>query len=76
MNEWIDAQTGQPCRSGCYIVVIQEDSTQTPDIDIAYYDRQLNKWGVGAEPIETDDDISDVVTHWMPLPPLPGKEVT
>lgn len=47
-----------------------------PDIDMAYYDRQLNKWGGGAEPIETDDDISDVVTHWMPLPPLPGEEVT
>ena len=74
MSEWVDAKTRFPSETGIYLVVVRYANLR-PYIDIACYYRKFSKWVHSGEP-DVVYYFTDVITHWMPLPPMPGEEVT
>lgn len=79
MSEWIDAKTRFPCGSGRYLVVrLLCVPNSIPYVDIGFYYANRHTWHFIDEELsdDRDDKSSWLVTHWMPLPPLPGEEVT
>lgn len=76
-NEWVSVEERLPYNHGEYIVcVCDEDESideqiwgDTVVVFADYYDGTFT-WYEGDE----EYDISDIVTHWMPLPAPPTKE--
>lgn len=73
--EWISVKDELPKEDGDYLVATRILGQLNPSyIEVAWYDRTSKvKWSY-FDPDYGDIDMSDVVTHWMPLPLLPGKE--
>ena len=76
-NEWVSVEERLPEKRGEYIVCACDEGEpideriwgDTVVICADYYDGTFT-WYEGV----TEYDISDIVTHWMPLPTPPGKE--
>lgn len=79
VREWIPVTERLPERDGCYIVTACDEGCpygegiwyDTVVVMAEYYDDGRWLWYEG----ETEYDLCDIVTHWMPLPEPPKEEV-
>ena len=75
-NEWVSVEERLPEKHSEYIVCACDEGESIDDriwgdavvVCADYYDGTFT-WYEG----NTEYDISDIVTHWMPLPAPPGK---
>ncbi len=75
-NEWVSVEERLPERNGGYIVTTCDEGCpagegiwyDTVVVFAEYYDGCWT-WNDG-----TEYDLTDIVTHWMPLPAPPAKE--
>lgn len=79
MSEWVSVEDKLPKENGTYIVYAQDKNS--PDgvgiwyenkVTTADYDVDLICWWWNER--SNDYDITDIVTHWMPLPEPPRME--
>lgn len=81
MSEWISVEDRLPKENGDYIIYLN-DGNPVFDKDIFYKDLVViniintAKYDCGKWFYYDDDewDITDIVTHWMPLPEPPRME--
>ena len=67
---------------GCHIEAKKIDASEWEDYDDTTYDEELDTFFVNEGWFELTDfygdymylNISDRITHWMPLPPIPREE--
>ena len=75
-NEWVSVKERLPDKHGEYIVCACDEGDPIDEriwggtvvVCADYYDRTFT-WYEG----NREYDISDIVTHWMPLPALPNR---
>ena len=74
VQEWISVTDRLPDKDGCYIVTACDEGCSCGDgiwydtvvIEAEYYKGEWS-WNENG----TEYDITDLVTHWMPMPNLP-----
>lgn len=75
--DWIDVQHNQPHENGKYLTVIDRKAPENLGGNKTYVciTRYINgKWRTPVHiPRWINDEITDTVTHWQPLPPLPNE---
>ena len=74
MSEWISVKDKLPKADGVYIVYVQDENS--PASEGVWYDNVVvvaeyafGEWTWREN--SNDFDITDIVTHWMPLPEPP-----
>ena len=77
MDGWISVEDKLPDEDGEYIVYAQDESSLPNEgiwyenvVVVAYY--RFDEWTWYED--GNDYDITDIVTHWMPLPEPPRME--
>lgn len=77
MDGWISVEDKLPDEDGEYIVYAQDESSLPNEgiwyenvVVVAYY--RFDEWTWYED--DNDYDITDIVTHWMPLPEPPRME--
>ena len=77
VQEWISVEDRLPEKDGCYIVTACDEGCSCGDgiwydtvvIEAEHYKGEWS-WNENG----TEYDITDLVTHWMPLPEMPKGE--
>ena len=77
VQEWISVTERLPDKDGCYIVTACDEGCSCGDgiwydtvvIEAEHYKGEWS-WNENG----TEYDITDLVTHWMPMPELPKGE--
>lgn len=77
MDGWISVEDKLPDEDGEYIVYAQDESSLPNEgiwyenvVVVAYY--RFDEWTWYED--DNEYDITDIVTHWMPLPEPPRME--
>ena len=73
MANWISSSDKLPSAKGVYIVTVAASSPfdDTPEVTAAFYDCGDTEFLHMEQRSQYEGRYR--ITHWMPLPPLPGK---